>query len=402
MSAALEIAAPVSRRRVFGVACVTHALHDGYTDLIYVLLPIWQHEFGLGFAALGVLRMLYTGAMASLQIPASLAARSLGAVAVLALGTLLAAAAYLVVGLSGAGFALLAIALVVGGAGSATQHPLASALVSRAYEGASARSVLGTYNFAGDVGKMVIPAALASMLAIMSWRHALGLVGAAGVVLSVAIVALLPSRLGSVAEVEARSAGQHEHTVPHSLGFRLLLVIGIIDSATRMGFLAFLPFVLKQKGGGFETIGLALSLIFAGGAAGKFVCGFLGARIGVLATVILTEGGTAAGILALYFLPLQASMVLLPLVGLALNGTSSVLYGTVPELVATSQREKAFGIFYTGTIGGGAVAPVIYGALGDQIGPIHAIGVVAIVCLATIPLAVILNPYLAPRRHRVA
>ena len=39
-----------------------------------------------------------------------------------------------------------------------------------------------------------------------------------------------------------------------------------------------------------------------------------------------------------------------------LNGTSSVLYGTVPELVATEQREKAFGIFYTGTIGAGALA----------------------------------------------
>ena len=120
-----------------------------------------------------------------------------------------------------------------------------------------------------------------------------------------------------------------------------------------MGFLAFLPFVLKQKGAGFETIGLALSLIFGGGAAGKFVCGYLGDKLGVLLTVILTEGGTAAGILALYWLPLNASMTLLPLIGLALNGTSSVLYGSVPELVATNQREKAFGIFYTGTIGGG-------------------------------------------------
>jgi MFS transporter, FSR family, fosmidomycin resistance protein len=400
MSATVQVSTSVPRRRVLGVACITHALHDGYTDLIYVLLPLWQNEFGLGFAALGMLRMLYTGAMASLQIPASLAARRLGAVAVLALGTLLAAGAYLVVGLSGAGFGLLAVALMVGGAGSATQHPLASALVSRAYDGASARSVLGTYNFAGDVGKMVIPAALAWMLAIMSWRHALGLIGVAGLALAVAIAALLPSRLGSVSEIASQT---NEHAVqapPRSVGFRLLLVIGVIDSATRMGFLAFLPFVLKQKGAGFETIGLALSLIFGGGAAGKFVCGYLGDKLGVLLTVILTEGGTAAGILALYWLPLNASMTLLPLIGLALNGTSSVLYGSVPELVATNQREKAFGIFYTGTIGGGALAPVIYGALGDHIGPIRAISVVAIVCLTTIPLAVFLNPFLERRHHR--
>ena len=37
-------------RRAAGVACSAHALHDGYTDLIYVMLPIWQTEFGLGYA----------------------------------------------------------------------------------------------------------------------------------------------------------------------------------------------------------------------------------------------------------------------------------------------------------------------------------------------------------------
>ena len=29
------------------VASGAHALHDGYTDLIYVMLPVWQAEFGL-------------------------------------------------------------------------------------------------------------------------------------------------------------------------------------------------------------------------------------------------------------------------------------------------------------------------------------------------------------------
>jgi hypothetical protein len=34
------------------VAGCAHALHDGYTDLIYVLLPVWQAEFALGYGAL--------------------------------------------------------------------------------------------------------------------------------------------------------------------------------------------------------------------------------------------------------------------------------------------------------------------------------------------------------------
>ena len=165
-----------------------------------------------------------------------------------------------------------------------------------------------------------------------------------------------------------------------------------------MGFLAFLPFVLQQKGAAFETIGVALSLIFAGGAAGKFICGILSARIGVLPTVLLTEGGSAAGIIALHLLPLGASLAILPAIGLALNGTSSALYGSVPELVATPQQEKAFGIFYTGTIGSGALAPIVYGAVGDVLGAGNAITIVAAVCLSTIPLAVALNRFLARPR----
>jgi hypothetical protein len=63
-----------------------------------------------------------------------------------------------------------------------------------------------------------------------------------------------------------------------------------------MGFLTFLPFLLQAKGASIAQIELGLTLVFAGGAAGKLVCGYLGAWPGVLATVILTEGLTAAGI----------------------------------------------------------------------------------------------------------
>lgn len=385
------------RRRVLSVSCCAHALHDGYTDLIYVLLPIWQTEFALSYAALGALRMLYTGAMAGLQVPASLLAARVGASVVLALGTALAAGAYLTIGLSGAGFILLAAALLAGGAGSSTQHPLASALIARAYDRTGARAALGTYNFSGDLGKMAIPAALAWLLVIMSWRSALGLIGAAGLLVAAAIFVLLPR--GKVGAKTPAKELPHAETIRprHRFAFPLLLMIGVLDSGTRMGFLAFLPFILRGKGATAPLIGLALTLVFAGGAAGKLVCGHLGAKFGVLRTVLLTELATAGGIVLLDPLPLNAALASLVLIGIALNGTSSVLYGTVPELVASDRKERAFSLFYTGTIGGGAIAPVMYGLIGDAVGPAHAILAVAGVCLLTLPLAVALAPALRDR-----
>ena len=62
-------------RRTLVAAGINHALHDGYTDLIYVLLPVWQSEFGVGYAALALLRTLYSGTLAALQIPSTSLAR---------------------------------------------------------------------------------------------------------------------------------------------------------------------------------------------------------------------------------------------------------------------------------------------------------------------------------------
>jgi hypothetical protein len=45
-------------RRTLFVAGTAHALHDGYTDLIFVLLPVWQAEFSLSYGVLALLRGL--------------------------------------------------------------------------------------------------------------------------------------------------------------------------------------------------------------------------------------------------------------------------------------------------------------------------------------------------------
>jgi len=372
------------------VACGAHALHDGFTDLLYVLLPLWQAEFGLGYAEVGVLRALYAGSMAGFQLPAGALAGRFGGPVLLALGTALAGVGYLMAGVS-AGFAMLTVALLIGGLGSSTQHPIAANLVAHAFAGRRSRTALASYNFSGDVGKMALPAATAWLVALMPWRSAAVVLGTLGI-LGAAAVLLARVQSGGTAR---------EHTAPGispsqsgGRGFPLLLSIGIIDSATRMGFLTFLPFLLRIKGADLPMIGAALTLVFAGGAAGKLVCGFLGARLGVVRAVFITEGLTAAGILVLLPLPLAAGLTVLPLIGIALNGTSSVLYGTVPELVAPERRQRAFSIFYTGAIGAGALSPVLYGLASDFAGVPVMMTMIAGVVLVTWPLTWALRPAL--------
>ena len=381
-------------RRAMAVACGAHALHDGYTDLIYVMLPIWQGEFGLGFAALGLMKTVFSGTLAGFQVPSGFLAERIGAPMTLALGTALAGIGYVFGGFS-VGVATLVAALFVGGLGASTQHPLGSSLIAQAFAGARSRTALGTYNFAGDIGKMSVPALASLLLLILPWRQALIVLGSLGVIAAIAIFVLMPRLDAAPAPVKKDDRNALPVGRLHALGFPLLLSVGVIDSATRMAFLTFLPFVLTAKGASVQTVGLSLTLVFAGGAAGKLVCAFIGARIGTIATVWLTETVTALGIIALLPLPLEAAMLLLPVVGVALNGTSSVLYGSVPDLVAPEKRTRAFGIFYTGTIGAGAVSPALYGLLGDAVGVPSALVAVAAIVLVTLPLTLMLRPALA-------
>jgi MFS family permease len=90
-------------------------------------------------------------------------------------------------------------------------------------------------------------------------------------------------------------------------------------------------------------------------------------------------------------------MVTLPLLGIALNGTSSVLYGSVPELVPVERRTRAFGIFYTGTIGAGAVAPILYGLVSDAVGLTGGMILVASFVILTLPLAFALRSAFQPQ-----
>jgi MFS family permease len=399
MTAATTTEAPTrpisgSRVRTLVTCCATHALHDGFSDMLYLLFPIWQAELALSLTQIGLLKTFYSGAMASFQIPAGLIAERLGERWLLVLGTFCAA-----LGLASssftAGFVGLALCLIAGGLGSGVQHPLASSLVSRAYDGQRLRAALGTYNFAGDVGKVAIPALLALMIAAWGWHEAIGLLGFFGMICAAAILVAL----GTVRTKASASAPSHRPVTgpatPNWRGFASLSTIGVVDSGVRTSFLTFLPFLLTEKGVSVPMLGVALGLVFFGGAIGKFLCGMIARRAGILRTVILTECGTAAGMLLILALPALPALALLPVLGIALNGTSSVLYGSVPELVPAARRARAFGLFYTLSIGSGALAPALCGAFSDALGLHAMVPLIAAVVLLVVPLTLPLRGALA-------
>lgn len=407
--------------RVLLVAAALHTCNDAFFAVMFPLLPFIAAELGLSYAEVGLVKSLYSGSSAVLQLPAGLLGERLGEYLLLAWGN-----AWVAAGLLGFAAAtslpLLLVAAVVAGLGGNLQHPLASTMVARAFEGGRRGTAIGTLNFAGDLGKMAAPALVTLVALPFGWRATLVALGIFGLVFSLGVGLLRawagpPPPAGSaggsaraVAEASAHpdddtdvsdSAGLAAGAATPAYGDRipraywLLSLVGMLDASTRAAALTFLPFAFERQGLGAVETGLLFGLIFFGGAAGKLLCGPLGDRFGPFAVVLLTETTAALPLLGLVWGPAGAAIGLALVFGFRLNGTSSVLYAAVATLVPDGKRGRGYGLYYTVIDVAASVATVIYGVLADWSGLTWAFALMAALTLAVIPLA-------APLRTRLA
>ena len=381
---------PGSRRPLLASCSTAHATHDGLADALLVLLPLWVQTFGLSLTQTGALKSLFYAAMTVGQIPSGLISERFGERRLLALGTLGTAVGWLLLA-EADGFRALFIALLVAGIGSSVQHPLASSLVSGAYRGERVRAALGIYNFAGDAGKAIVPALLAVGIGLVGWRMSSTSCGIAMAVVALGVHLSLQRFLSDERPPKSTDAVPSGWGIVNRRDFTLLSAISVIDSSSRSGFLLLAPFLMIEKGLPVEHVGYAIMVIFAGGAAGKFACGFLAERLGTIRTIVITEIATVAAIAAAIVAPMGVLWVLLAPIGLALNGTSSALYAAAGELAHEERRARTFGLFYTVTTGAGAAAPVAVGALGDAVDLALSAAVVAVWVAAAVPIALALR-----------
>ncbi len=382
-------------RRALLFASAMHIWNDLFFALLVPLLPTIKDDLGLSFAEIGLLRSVFSGASAILQIPVGYLAESVGEFWLLVLGNVWVSVGLIGMGLSSA-FPLLLVVSFLGGLGGGAQHPLGSSMVSRAYDGGGRSTAVGTVNFAGDLGKMVAP--LAALLAIpFGWRAAVWSVGLAGLVF---MAASIPARRAvdiGRPKPSSQAAVVGGTAKSQMGGFVVLSLVGFLDSGTRGASLVFLPFIMDAKGLGAGEISALLVLLFAGGAAGKYVVGWLGERFSSVTLIWATKGLTAT----LLVLSLAASpLALVPLVlllGVGLNGTSSALYASVAELIPDHRRARLYGFFYTTNEFGTVLAPLVYGVIADLFSLNVTVLVMGAAALVILPVSLTLRRYLDPR-----
>jgi MFS transporter, FSR family, fosmidomycin resistance protein len=387
-----------SPRRMLAACCATHGLHDGLSDVNYVLLPLLAQAFHLSLAQVGLLRSAWRAATSLFEIPAGLLAERLGTRNLLAFGTACSGFAFIALG-HAAGFAAILLTLFCAGFGSAFQHPLCSTIISNAYPEEGRRTALGTYNFSGDVGKFVLGGAVSLLfIAGVPWQVPVTAFGGLALACALAILLLLREpavHAHSPFMKSGATAGPSGWGIRNRRGFFALCLIEVIDASTRTGFLTFIAFLMiaKRLPAGWAALSVPLTMV--GGMAGKLACGFLAERSGIIRTIAITEIATGAGILMMLALPDISAFLLLPLIGVPLNGTSSVLYATVGDLVERDRLPRVFGLFYTISSVCSLIVPLVFGAIGDWIGIDTTISLIGFMVFLTLPLCPMLKPSLA-------
>ena len=389
----LTKAPPARRTLLFGSAM--HVWSDLFFALPVPLLPLIKRDMDLSFTEVQLFRSLFGGASAVLQVPAGFLAESVGELWMLIWGNVWVSLGLIGMALSPI-FVVLLVVGFLGGLGGGTQHPLASSMVSRAYDDRGRSTAVGTVNFAGDLGKMAAPLVVWAVAIHLGWRGALWIVGVSGIV----FMALSMTLRRSVDIARPRRETREESGTRGSTqmqAFVRLSGVGILDSAARGSALGFLPFVMDAKGMGTAQISAMLVLLFLGGAAGKYVCGWLGDRYGFVNVVWGTKGLTAALMVLSLVTPAAMMAPLMVAMGIGLNGTSSVLYATVAEFVPAHGRARLYGFFYTTNEGGTVLAPLIYGIVADVFSLDTTMVVMGIVTAAVLPASLSLRKYLPPK-----
>lgn len=343
-----------------------HFLSHFYMLCLPPLFLVWQAEFGVSFAKLGLAVALMSGTTALLQTPVGFLVDRHGARPFLVGGTLLMALSVSAMAFAQDFRVILALA-VLSGIGNSVIHPADYAILAGSVRKEFMGRAFALHTFTGNLGFALAPPAIAALLLVMGWREALLLVGLLGVPVVGAI--LWQSRIlqDQPKRKEAASGGAALLTSRPILAFFAFFLLSAMAGS---GLQAFLITVLgKLWFTPVAVASLALTGYMAGATAGTLVGGWVADRRGsdLLGFVVVLTLVAIALLLSLGWFPWPN--LLLPVVAFAAGGCLGASRTPrdvmLKEACPPGEVGKVFGFVSAGLPLGGAIVPVPLGWLID-------------------------------------
>ena len=376
--------------KILVAACGAHIIQDGLVALQYVLLPILAQTFGLNYTQIGILRAASNTAMATLEIPSGVLAEKFKEPSLLIFGLVCAAIGYMGVALTNS-FTGIVIFFIIGGTGAAFQHSLSSALITSNNNSVDRRKALGVYNSAGDAGKLAFTGLFSLGIGIgIAWQTTVLILTFTALFLAAAIPWLCRNANSgshqSDSTIKSKGWG-----IKHRWKFTWLGLTVFIDSVAQSVFFTFIAFLLIEGGLDKEVAAAGIVLALAGGMVGKFCSGYLAANLGDRSAFLLLQLLTVVALVVIVWLPAWVIMFAMPLLGLAIQGSSTVTYGSVSEFVDEKKQSRGYSLIYSLSSASSVIGPFIFGYVGDVFGLSWLFITLAILVAITLPACWVLS-----------
>src|SRR3954470_13671077 len=169
-----------------------HFLSHYYQLCLPPMFIVWQGEFGVSFAELGLAMALMSATTAVVQSPIGFLVDRYGARRFLIGGTALMTLSIAAMGLATA-YWQVALFAVVSGVRHSVIHPADYAILSGSVDRSRIGRSFALHTFVGHVGFAAAPPVTAALMLLVGWRSTLLLVGLIGLPVVLAIV--LQSRI---------------------------------------------------------------------------------------------------------------------------------------------------------------------------------------------------------------
>jgi MFS family permease len=358
-------------REFLSLVVFSHGVQHVYNAALPLVYPFVVAEFGISYAALGLVLGVAGIAGGLLQGAAGLFEHA-SARKLLAAQNLLLAAASVLGGIA-PGFAVFGAARCAGAVFASPQHPVGSAVLSQRFPERRA-SVLSLHTIGGSLGTLSVPLLAGFLIAHWGWRASL-------------FVFAVPMALGGLllawrlqdghgvggAEIRRAAAALPLRKVMFRRATLAVIAASTIAAGGRgLGVLnAYVPAYLKSDlGYAPVAVGLVFSVLLAGSIIGPVAAGWIADRTSRRRVIWISYIVGAAAItgFGLIGAHIAALLVLGALIGIFAYAESPLLQSLYADVVHGTADRAAFGVYFAIAYGVGSLWVAALGKIIDAAG----------------------------------
>ncbi|MFC1893640.1 MFS transporter [Chloroflexota bacterium] len=368
-----------SRYMPLVLVVLTHAFIHMYGALLPLVYPFIVIEYGISYAAIGLLEGVSRFSAGLSQGPAGLLGRFVPRNILLGLGNLLLALSMGLTSLS-ANFVQFFAATVFGRIAQSPQHPIGSSLISEWF-GKKLRGTTFAINYSGaNMGSIIVPLIAGGLFLLVGWRGTLGIFIFPGLVFGLLAIIML-SGAGKVVTTTSGSSrpnlGSEIRMVFKDPNSRFVIVSAMLSAgAGGLGILnIYVPLYLRdtiRDGLGLEpmTTSILYTILLVGSVVGPLFMGRISDRFGRIRTIktILFLSSLNTVLLVLSGSNLSSIIPVLLAMGFTNYSYTALLQALLADVANPSVRDLTFSLFYPLSFGVGAIWSFGLGVVADQFG----------------------------------